>query len=194
VKRIDYSNIICGGGDDVLRFAPYIKNSMSSLLMFDPHPSQIKRYSFMFKKKSVKSMFKNLCLLPLALHNSNSVVNFSVSQFQRNRFSLSSGYGAMISSSGTLQVHSIKLDSIAMGFKPTFIALDIEGSELNALKGSKGIIKRFSPSLSIALYHSINHLWEIVIFLKKVNPNYNFYIRNYSSFCGETFLYAVDTR
>ena len=52
------------------------------------------------------------------------------------------------------------------------IKMDIEGSEINALKGAIKTIKKFKPNLIISAYHSPYQLVEILAFLLKLNMNY----------------------
>ena len=73
----------------------------------------------------------------------------------------------------------------------TFIKMDIEGSELEALKGSREIIKKYKPRLAICVYHKKEDLVEIPSYIKELVPEYKFYIRHYSNDAGETVLYAV---
>ncbi len=73
----------------------------------------------------------------------------------------------------------------------TFIKMDIEGSELHALKGAYHTIKQNHPKLAICIYHSDEDMVEIPIWLYENFPDYKFYIRHYSYGITETVLYAV---
>jgi len=67
--------------------------------------------------------------------------------------------------------------------------MDIEGAELDALKGAENTIRESLPDLAICLYHSPSHLWEIPLFISSLG-DYKFHLRNYTSFISETVLYA----
>ncbi len=73
----------------------------------------------------------------------------------------------------------------------TFIKMDIEGAELEALKGSREILKRYRPKLAISLYHKKEDLVELPSYIKELVPEYKLYIRHYSNASIETVLYAV---
>lgn len=75
--------------------------------------------------------------------------------------------------------------------KVTFIKMDIEGAELQALEGAKKIILRDKPKLAICIYHNPNDLWEIPIWIHNLVPEYKFYIRHHGQRCYGTILYAV---
>ena len=85
-------------------------------------------------------------------------------------------------------VNLITLDSL--NIDATFIKMDIEGAEVNALKGSSETILRCKPKLAICLYHDPTDLWEIPLFLKKLVPEYKIYIRHHSDTYCDTILYA----
>lgn len=59
------------------------------------------------------------------------------------------------------------IDDILPNFEPTFIKMDIEGAEYEALIGAESIITRSKPNLAICVYHAVNHIWDIPILLKK---------------------------
>lgn len=61
-------------------------------------------------------------------------------------------------------------------YKVDFIKMDIEGSELAALKGAENVIKTYHPKLAISIYHKLEDLDEIPKFIKKIAPDYKFYL------------------
>jgi hypothetical protein len=70
--------------------------------------------------------------------------------------------------------------------------MDIEGAELNALKGAERIIREQKPKLAICIYHKPEDVWKIPSLLLDFVPDYKFYIRHYfySSFWN-TVLFAL---
>lgn len=72
----------------------------------------------------------------------------------------------------------------------TFIKMDIEGSELEALKGSSAIIQKDKPKLAICVYHKANDLFAIPEFIKSLRSDYKFYLRNHQMIPEDTVLYA----
>lgn len=99
-----------------------------------------------------------------------------------------------ISEMGNTMLQTVDIDSTIPDFKPTFIKMDIEGSETDALIGARNTIEKYHPDLAICLYHKVEHLYEIPLLLKKFNSQYQFYIRTHSSFLCETVLYAAQTK
>lgn len=98
--------------------------------------------------------------------------------------------GSAIAETGTDVIEAVSIDE-EIADRVTFIKMDIEGAELEAIKGAENTIKRYSPKLAICIYHKPNDLWEIPMAIKKVNPQYEIYIRQHSLGLYDTVMYAV---
>ena len=72
-----------------------------------------------------------------------------------------------------------------------FIKLDIEGSELAALRGAVASLRRFKPKLAISVYHKPNDLFEISQFVEDLGLGYKLYLEHYTIWDEETVLYAL---
>lgn len=60
----------------------------------------------------------------------------------------------------------------------TMIKMDIEGSELQALKGAEKLIKTYQPKLYICAYHRNEDLFSLPIKILQLNPDYKIYFRH----------------
>lgn len=85
----------------------------------------------------------------------------------------------------------VAVDDIIEDHEATFIKMDIEGAELNALIGAEKTIRKSRPKLAISVYHKRRDIWEIPMLLLKYNPDYRFYLRCYSFTGNDTVLYAI---
>ena len=74
---------------------------------------------------------------------------------------------------------------------PTYIKMDIEGSELEALWGARRILKEHSPVLAICAYHTSDHLWQIPLLIHAIQPDYKLFFRRYAEGAFEIVWYAV---
>jgi FkbM family methyltransferase len=74
--------------------------------------------------------------------------------------------------------------------KVDFIKMDVEGSEVNALKGAAKTILKFRPKMAISIYHMSQDLYFIPLFLKNMCSDYEFYIGHHHASLHETILYA----
>lgn len=98
---------------------------------------------------------------------------------------------SFISTKGECSIQVIKLDDIVKTHKPTFIKLDIEGAEQEAICGMKSTILNYNPKLAISIYHKPNDLWELPLLIHDINSSYKLYIRHYLNCLNETVCYAL---
>lgn len=104
----------------------------------------------------------------------------------------SAGSISKLSSSGGAQkINVVSLDEQLKDKDVTFIKMDIEGAEIEALKGAKNIITSMTPTLAICVYHKFNDIFDIPELIKSYNSNYKYYLRHYTDYVSETVLYAV---
>lgn len=82
------------------------------------------------------------------------------------------------------------LDTMLAGTPPTFIKMDIEGMEIEALRGAQKLIREHHPQLAICVYHDMSHIWRIPLLLREFYGGYRFYLRNYQYMGLETVVYA----
>lgn len=73
----------------------------------------------------------------------------------------------------------------------TFIKMDIEGSEFEALNGAKKTICTYKPKLAICIYHSDEDMLRIIKWIHELVPEYRLYVRQHSNSIYETVLYAI---
>jgi FkbM family methyltransferase len=72
---------------------------------------------------------------------------------------------------------------------PTFIKMDIEGSELPALKGARKSILEHAPKLAISAYHRSTDLLDLTDYVLGLNPEYKIGLRHHTSSRWDTCLY-----
>lgn len=72
-----------------------------------------------------------------------------------------------------------------------FIKLDVEGADLKVLEGAKNSINLFKPQMSIAVYHELDHLFEIPLFIKELNKDYKICFEHYSDKVSDSIMYFI---
>ena len=87
--------------------------------------------------------------------------------------------------------HAVPLDELLQQERITFLKMDIEGAETNALRGVQNIIRNQKPTLAVCIYHDLKHLWEIPLYLKGLVPEYSIFLRHYTHIERETVCYAT---
>ena len=76
-----------------------------------------------------------------------------------------------------------------------FIKLDIEGSELDTLKGGAISIAKWKPRLAISAYHKSEDVYTLAQFLKSIRPDYEFAFRHYpTSFDNEPAMFGANAK
>lgn len=107
-------------------------------------------------------------------------------------FCASGNEASYVSSGGVgIPVESVTLDGILGDVEPTYIKMDIEGAELDALTGAAKIIERNSPVLSVCTYHRQDHLWKIPLLIRSINPSYRFFLRPHLLEVWDLVCYAI---
>ncbi len=106
-------------------------------------------------------------------------------------FNSRSGRQSALSSTGdSLSARSV--DSLLDGEPVSFLKMDVEGYEREALWGAAKSIYQYQPKLSVSLYHRNQDIFELPLLVKKLNPDYQLYIRHRLYIpAWETNLYAV---
>src|SRR5207302_7323178 len=95
------------------------------------------------------------------------------------RFNATGHAGAAISNAGDIEVGAVTLDEALRDENPTFIKMDIEGAEPDALRGARETIRRTQPILAVCVYHLQNHLWQVPLLMRELFPAARFFLRTY---------------
>lgn len=144
--------------------------------VFEPNLSSLE------KAKETLKTYQNCHFYPVGLWNQEETLFFGGSA--------PGGFG-IARGEADISLPVTALDQILGDEKVTFLKMDVEGAELEALEGAKHIIAKYKPKLAISLYHKAEDLYVLPLWVKNLVPEYQLYIRHYSSWHYETVLYAV---
>ncbi|HEY8063946.1 MAG TPA: FkbM family methyltransferase [Methylosinus sp.] len=167
-------------GDSALAFATSV-GAAGAVHSFEPIPRQIEVFRRNIRRNSTLSDRVQLHCYAL-----------SDIAGRKLRFS-NGGAGAQANSAGAVEVETTSIDTlIDQGVIPRvdFIKMDIEGAELAAIKGASVSIQKFKPRLAISLYHRLSDFIDIPSEIKRLHPEYRFYLGHHSVHQEETILYA----
>jgi FkbM family methyltransferase len=173
--------IDCGAfdGDTVREFIIRKKEIFSQVVAIEPDPVNCQSLKNQTANLDEK-IRKKIMLLQNAVGSHKELVKFNVT-----------GTAASSIGKGTYEVECSTLDELLINTKPTFIKMDIEGAELEALSGAKNIIGKHSPIMAVCMYHRQEHLWKIPRLLRTFSSQYKFFFRRYSDECWELVCYAI---
>lgn len=139
--------------------------------------------NYLISKKNVESL-NNSVMINKALYDYDGVITF-LSTEKSSKYT-----NSRVGEDGNTTVECVKGDSLDEDF--TFIKMDIEGSEKNALDGLQENILKTKPKLAICIYHFQADFWEVPLRIKRILPEYHFCIRNHQKLenLTETVVYA----
>ncbi len=80
---------------------------------------------------------------------------------------------------GDLEIPCVSIDSICQGVSFDYIKFDVEGKELDAIKGGVITIKNYRPKMLVSAYHKSDDFFAIPLLVKSINPDYKVYMRHY---------------
>jgi FkbM family methyltransferase len=110
------------------------------------------------------------------------------------RFHNDAGRASLLDNSGGIEVKVVALDDVLNGERASIVKMNIEGAELDALRGAASTIRRYRPRLAIAAYHRPSDLWQIAGVIEEIAPGYEFYLRQHNGGVIETVLYAAQSQ
>lgn len=170
----------CGAfdGDTVVQALDYTK--VEALIAFECDPINYTALSNnLLKKRDLLPL--ESAFFPCAVWSHTTSIAFSGGGLE----------SACVAAESGNMVSCVALDQAIPFFRPTLIKMDIEGSEIEGLWGSRGLIESNKPDLAICLYHRPEHLWQIPLLLNEWNLGYSFYLRTHGFNGFDLVLYAV---
>jgi methyltransferase, fkbM family len=164
-------------GNTVLDFIKWCGGKYSKIYAIEPDLHNYEK----LKKSLSDNNVKNATTIPKGLWSRSAKLNFEQNGDMTSCFI----------DRGTQAVPVDTLNNIVGNDPVTFIKMDIEGMELEALKGANNVIRKSKPRLAICIYHKPEDILEIPLYLAKLVPEYKYYLRQHTPFNLETVLYAT---
>jgi FkbM family methyltransferase len=107
------------------------------------------------------------------------------------RFAASGLASASVSECGDVEVDCASLDETLFAQRPTYVKMDIEGAEMDALHGATTTIRRYHPLLAACTYHTQDHLWRIPLTLQEFMPEARLELRPHCEDGFDLVCYAI---
>jgi FkbM family methyltransferase len=179
--RGDEVYVDCGAfdGDTILEFLKRCNNQCRRVIAFEPDSISLER----LRKRVVAlpdHVRSRIRIVPAATGCRRGTIRFSAAGM------LHSAVGA-----GETEVSCVRLDDALAGDAPTYLKMDIEASELDALQGASGLIGAHAPVLAVCAYHTQDHLWRIPATIRSLNPDYRIFLRPHTRLVEDLVCYAV---
>jgi FkbM family methyltransferase len=163
-------------GDSVRLFIDRVGGRFDRILAFEPDPATYARLVQNFRgEPRVEPICKGL-------YSAETTLRFD------DAGSRASG---LVSNGDGISVPVTTIDRVLGDNDVTYIKMNIEGAEQEALAGSARAIARCRPKLAISAYHRAADLWQIPALVQRLEAGYRLYLRQHDGGVIETVLYAL---
>lgn len=163
------------GGFDGYTSQEFIKlcPGYKAVHIFEPEEKNIN-----LAKRRLES-FENIHFHQLGLSDEKQTLKFDVG-----------GSSSKITDEGSITIEVDRLDDL-LDEPVTFLKMDIEGAEEDAIEGAKETIRTYHPILAISVYHKYNDFWKIPDQILSIRNDYNVYLRHYTEGIAETVMFFI---
>lgn len=174
-KNETYLDLGAYRGDTVDEFLYYCNNEYNGIIALEPD------------RRTFKKLSEHINDIPNATAYQKAIYSENKSLI----FSSKAGRQSAISDKGE-EIEAVTVDEICKNKKVTYIKMDVEGAEYDALVGAEETLRVQKPKLNIALYHKSHDVFELPLIISEINPDYKFYIRRHPYIpCWDMNLYCV---
>ncbi len=150
-------------GDTIDEFLHYTSRSYQHITALEPD-----RKTFAKLKAHVNDM-TNIKLFRMGIWSEDRDMSFEDSL----------GRGSSIKSGAKNDLAVTKIDTLYAVRKLTYLKMDVEGSERQALIGGINTLRRDKPKLNIAAYHRSEDIFSLPLLIHSIEPNYKLYLRQH---------------
>jgi FkbM family methyltransferase len=84
----------------------------------------------------------------------------------------------------------LTLDAYLAGRAVSFLKADVEGMEMEFLRGAAQTIRKCRPKMALCVYHYPSHLYEVAEYVRNLVPEYRFALRQHAPLFGDFVLYC----
>jgi FkbM family methyltransferase len=189
----------CGAytGDSISAFLESTNGNYRHIYSFEPSPDnnyEIKKRMLRLQSIYLKDLTSSISIIEKGVWSSTCILNF----ISNVKFDLG---GHMEESDAQIFTYNpqqgskiiVPVTTIdeATNRDATFIKMEVEGSELEGLKGGKNTIIKNKPKLSIPVYHKPEDILTLPNFIESLDLNYKIGFRQHDLFTPDaTYLYC----
>ena len=203
-RNIYSEDVFKFGEDEVLLDGAYDEDIIKNVNAFSNITKGRYKYIYVFKPendtlKSDLDNYGNVEIFSLGLGSNERVETFFYngllsSGFVSCKYYATTEHKFSSTEFKTTEKNVVSIDGLIekgiIKHTPTFIKLDIEGSEADALIGAADLIKNHKPKLAICAYHQPQDVYELPEIILSIRDDYKFMLRQHDYGYYETLLYA----
>ncbi len=169
----------CGAfdGDSIRSFIALRGHQYKEIVAFEPDGANFSK----LQKWITASGLPNIQAHNVGAYHEKTILSFASSEDMES----------YISEEGHVKIPVDTIDHVCGGKDVSILKMDIEGSELDALKGAHDTIVKNKPILMISAYHKKDDLFVLQKHLDGLCGGYKFFLRAHKPIPIDTVLYAV---
>ena len=166
-------------GDTIADFMGRVKN-FKQIVAVEPDPANYEK------------LCKRILQLPSGITDRITPLQIALgARRERVSFHPTGTMGSAIGTQGGYRVECVPLDELFNEHPPTYVKLDIEGGELEALKGSRKLIRDATTIWGVTTEHRVTDFWRIPLFLNSLSNDYDLFLRCHGYEGVDLICYAV---
>src|SRR5256885_15410765 len=136
-------------------FLAHWNNKFKHIFAVEPDPDN---RAALLSRKDALGLADRITVIPCAVGDRTGRVSFSLTGTMASR----------INEAGAFSVECRKPDDISWEFNPTYIKMDIEAAEPQALRGAAKLLQKHHPILAICTFHRSEHLWQLPSLIQSI--------------------------
>jgi len=162
-------------GDTIRAFIDRVHGRFDDIYAFEPDPATFEKLSSNFRHEP-------------RVHPIHAGLHSHVGQL---RFRDDASRGAIFANDGSSEMPVTTIDDVLGDQRLTYVKMNIEGAEIDALHGGRNAICKWLPRLAISVYHRASDLWRVPELISEIRSEYQLYLRQHDGGIIETVLYAL---
>ena len=174
----------CYDGATCYNFAGWCgRKGFDHIYSFEADPKNYER------SKEVLAPLGKCDLYPYGTSDANKKVYFAADAFETSCI-ISREEAEKRTFEGVEEIETRALDDVLEGKRITFIKMDIEGAEYEALLGARNLIMENRPRMAISVYHKFEDFVTLADLVLGMHPDYRIAFRHYGFDELETIMYV----
>jgi FkbM family methyltransferase len=166
-------------GDTVASLVAHAGRDFARIVALEPDPA------------TRRALAERVEALPAYVRERVEVLPYAVGAQRGSARWGGAGQSAHVADDGEIEVEIAPLDELLADTAPTYVKLDIEGAELDALAGAAEVVRRHRPVLGLCAYHRQDHLWRVPLAVDALVDGYHYAMRRYACDNFDVVLYAI---
>ena len=178
-EQEDYADLGAYKGDTIQELLGFTNGKVNSVTAFEPDR---KNYKKLCLNVEAMGLSEKSNLLNVAAYKESGIMLFSNKAGRQSALSQTQGIETTVDS----------LDNAMNGRRVSFINMDVEGGEKEALEGCRKTMELWKPKMLVSAYHRSEDLYALPMQIRQLCPEYRFYFRHYRYIpAWDTNLYCI---